>query len=555
MVQIPFTVKQLVSLISLIGLLAGATHAQLLDPGIPHLTRADTVRGTNSTYRTWWDVQHYNLDITPDIADKTLKGFNIITFKVLSNEQHRMQLDLQEPLQLDSVLYNGRRLPFERYEQAYLITWNTLPPVGSEAELYVFYHGKPKIATNPPWNGGLIWTKDDQGNPWVSVACQGLGASVWWPVKDHGSDEPDRGVTFTVTTPGLVDVSNGILIDEIVLNRLSVYTWEVKSPINTYNVTMNIGKYTHFTDEYQGLNGPLKLNFWFLAQHEATAKKHLLEETKEMLRTFEYWFGPYPFYYDGYKLIETPFLGMEHQSGIAYGNKFMKGYMGRDLSGSGWGLKWDYILVHESGHEWFGNNISTKDVADMWVHEGFTTYSEVLFVESRYGKKAADEYALGLRNNIGNDKPIIGIYNVNQEGSGDMYFKGVQMIHTYRQIVNDDVKFRAMLHEMNKRFGLKTTTTQEVEALMQEYTDVNLEGFFDTYLRTVKIPILELQVGKKDVKARFTNVTPSFTMPVNLYINGKTYRVGIGTQPVTVLEGERIKGEVTVDTRYYLTVK
>lgn len=547
--------RPIVFLIAIAGLAATTATAQLLDPGVSPITRADSVRGTYSAYRSWWDVTHYNLNITPDIADKTLKGMNIITFKVLSDRQPIMQLDLQEPLQLDSVLYQNKKLPIRRYEQAYLVTWYTVPPVGSEAEVYVFYHGKPKIALMPPWNGGLIWTTDDQGNPWVSVACQGLGASVWWPLKDHGGDEPDRGVTFSVWAPeGLVDVSNGTLADELHVGKQHLYTWNVSSPINSYNVTMNIGKYTRFTDVYQGLNGPLKLDFWFLAQHEIIAKKHLLDETKEMLRSFEYWFGPYPFYGDGYKLIETPFLGMEHQSGIAYGNKFMKGYWGRDLSGSGWGSGWDYILVHESGHEWFGNNISTKDVADMWVHEGFTTYSEVLFVESRHGKKAADEYARGLRSSILNDKPIIGTYDVNREGSGDMYFKGAQIIHTYRQIVNDDAKFRAMLHEMNKRFGLKATTTQAVEALMQEYTDVDLRGFFDTYLRTVQIPKLHLELGKKQVKARFTDVAPGFAIPVNIQINGKTYRVTVSTQSTVLMEGESVKNEITVDPNYYLLV-
>ena len=538
-------------MLSVVGLAFG----QPLHVGEPPVTRADSVRGTYGAYRSWWDVQHYNLWVKPDAATQTLAGKNTITFKMLADGQKDMQLDLQEPLQLDSVLYKGHRLPFRRYEQAYLVTWDALPAVGEEASVEVYYHGKPRVAVMPPWNGGLIWRTDDQGKPWISVACQGLGASAWWPVKDHGNDEPDRGITFSVITPpGLVDVSNGRLTDTRSLGMDILYTWNVQTPINTYNVTMNVGNYAHFGDVYNGLNGPLTLDFWFLAQHEQTARKHLLEPTKEMLRIFEYWFGPYPFYKDGYKLIETPFLGMEHQSGIAYGNGFQNGYLGTDLSGSGWGLKWDYILVHESGHEWFGNNISSKDVADMWIHEGFTTYSEVLYVESRFGKKAADEYAMGLRKNIDNDKPIIGLYDVNREGSGDMYFKGVQIIHTYRQILNDDVKFRDLLHEMNKRFGLKTITTQDVESLMQDYAGQDLRGFFDTYLRTVKIPKLHIQVGGRKVKVWFTEVTDNFLIPLNLKVNGKTYRPLVGNKPVTVAEGPDAKGEVTVDTNYYLEI-
>ena len=524
-------------------------------------THADSVRGSYGTYRNWWDVQKYDLQVEPDITAHTLTGKNTISFTVLRTPD-KLQLDLQKPMRLDSVLYKGKKLSFERYEQAYLVTINPLPRVGDQVVLEAYYHGMPREATNPPWDGGLIWTTDDEGNPWVSVACQGLGASVWWPVKDHGSDEPDQGVRLSVTVPlNMVDASNGRLQGEQTVGTKKMYTWEVKAPINIYDVTMNVGQYIHFGDVYSGLSGPLSVDFWFLKQHEAIAKKHLLEETKEMLKTFEYWFGPYPFYEDGYKLIETPFLGMEHQSGIAYGNKFMKGYLGSDLSNTGWGLKWDYILVHESGHEWFGNNISTDDVADMWVHEGFTTYSEVLFVQTRYGKKAGDEYARGLRNNILNDKPIIGPYGINREGSGDMYFKGVQIIHTYRQILNDDEKFRDMLHEMNRRFGHKTTTTQAVEALMQEYVPgVPLKPFFDTYLRTIYVPALSRIWIKADkgyrLQLQFTNVESGFTMPVDITVGKQSYRVTVSDESTaTDITDSAGKSEVTVSPNYYVTVQ
>ena len=493
------------------------------------------MRGTYGPYRGWWDVLHYDLSVEPDIAAKTLSGRNKITFKVLSAGEMHLQLDLQKPMQLDSVFFKGKKMSFERYEQAYLVAVEPVPAPEEEAVLDVYYHGKPRQAVMPPWDGGLIWTRDDRQNDWVSVACQGLGASVWWPGKDHGADEPDRGVRISVTVPaGLVDVSNGTPAGVFPGGNKTTYVWEVKAPINNYSVTMNIGKYVMFGETYNGLSGKLPMRFWFLEQHQAEAKKHLLDEAKEMLRSFEYWFGPYPFYEDGYQLIETPFLGMEHQSGIAYGNKFLKGYLGTDLSGSGWGAKWDYILVHESGHEWFGNNISTKDVADMWVHEGFTTYSEVLFVESRYGKKAADEYARGLRQNILNDRPVIGIYDINREGSGDMYFKGVQIIHTYRQILNDDVKFRALLHEMNRRFGRKTVTTQDVEALMQEYVSVPLKPFFDTYLRTTRIPrlVYEWRKGsnpaKRELYLKWDRVEKGFSIPVAVTVGKTAYRITVG---------------------------
>ena len=483
-------------------------------------TRADTIRGTYNENRSWWDVLHYDLDFRPEYGTKTITGSNEITFRVTKAGNQKLQLDLQAPMELDSVVLKGKKLSIKRDEQAYLISFTEPFALGDQITIKTYFHGKPREAVMPPWDGGLIWSKDDLGNPWISVACQGLGASAWWPCKDHGLDEPDAGVTFSIVVPAnMVAVSNGNLKNIFPGDNYNTYQWDVKSPINSYNVTMNVGKYNKFEDVYNGLNGPLKLEFWFLEQHMGQAKAHLLDETKEMLKTFEYWFGAYPFYEDGYKLIETPFLGMEHQSGIAYGNKFKKGYLGSDLSGSGWGRDWDYILVHESGHEWFGNNISAKDVADMWIHEGFTTYSEVLFVESRYGKKAADEYARGLRKNIQNDRPIIGEYNINHEGSGDMYFKGVQIIHMYRSILNNDSIFRGFLHEMNRRYAHVTTTTQEVEALMQSYMpNIDLKPFFDLYLRSTSIPVLQTRWSNAGLELRFFGVPKGFHMPVGFIV-------------------------------------
>jgi len=505
--------------------------AQLLSPKNLS-TRADTIRGTYNENRSWWDVVHYGLDFRPDYGTKTIAGTNEIKFRVVENGSGKLQLDLQVPMTLDSVMYKGKKLSFERDEQAYIISFTDKFIINEQVSIQTYFHGKSREAVMPPWDGGLIWTKDDLGNPWISVACQGLGASLWWPCKDHGLDEPDEGTTISIVAPGnMVAVSNGNLKNILPGDNYNTYQWDVKSPINSYNITMNIGKYNKFEDVYNGLNGPLKLEFWFLEQHVVQAKAHLLDETKEMLKTFEYWFGAYPFYADGYKLIETPFLGMEHQSGIAYGNKFKKGYLGSDLSGSGWGKNWDYILVHESGHEWFGNNISAKDVADMWIHEGFTTYSEVLFVESRYGKKAADEYAKGLRKNIQNDKPVIGEYNINREGSGDMYFKGVQIIHMYRRILNNDSTFRGFLHELNRWYAHATTTTKKVEALMQSYVpDTDLKSFFDLYLRSTAIPLLQTRWENTGLELRFSGVPKGFHMPVGFIVKDSPYYMSVSDQ-------------------------
>lgn len=506
---------------------AGMGRAQLMGKQ-PKATAADTVRGSYNEYRSWWDVQHYDLFVQPDFNAQRIGGYNKIRFRVLETGAHVMQVDLQQPLSLDSAVMDGKKMPFKRLEQAYLITMPTDLKRGDEKTIGLHYRGKPKVAVNPPWDGGLIWSRDDLGQAWISVACQGLGASVWWPNKDHCADEPDAGARISVSVPAnRVNVSNGRLLEVLPGANYNTHVWEVKAPINNYNITMNVGNYVRFADRYEGLSGPLDIEFWFLEQHADKAKNHLLGQTKDMLEAFEYWFGPYPFYEDGFKLIETPFLGMEHQSGIAYGNGFKNGYLGTDLSGSGWGLKLDYILIHESGHEWFGNNISVKDVADLWVHEGFTTYSEVLYVERKFGKKAANEYALGMRRNILNDIPMIGIYGINREGSGDIYYKGVQVIHTYRQILNDDVKFRAMLHEMNKRFARKTIGTGDVEALMAEYAGLDLKDFFDTYLRSTRIPKLETGLAEAKIKLRFRNVEKGFKIPLHFSVKNelKTYMV------------------------------
>lgn len=530
-------------------------HSQLLSSSKERFSKADSLHGTYSELRNWWDLKAYDLFLKPDYATKSLSGQNTITFTVIRPER-QLQIDLQKPMRIDSIFYKGEKLNFIRQQQGYLVSFANPPQKDESVQLRVYFHGSPREATNPPWDGGLIWTKDDEGNPWISEACQGLGASVWWPCKDHGADEPEQGARISLLAPeGMKAVSNGRLVE----TTQNLFVWEVKSPINNYNITMNMGNYTSFDDSYEGLSGKLSLQYWFLAQHSEKAKKHLQAEAKEMLKTFEYWFGPYPFYEDGYKLIETPFLGMEHQSGIAYGNQLKKGYLGDDRSGSGWGTKWDYILVHESGHEWFGNSISARDVADLWIHEAFTTYSEVLFVEGRYGKKAADAYAKGLRMHIENDKPIIGKYGVNNEGSGDMYDKGVQLIHTYRQILNDDQKFRSMLQEMNKRFYHQTVATEDIENLMQEFTDINLNGFFDTYLRSTKVPTLKFGTGRnvqsEQLSLWFVNVEPGFIMPVNLKIGNTSFRVLIGDEfhPGMVQLPKSGTPKLILDTNYFIT--
>ncbi len=480
------------------------------------LSKADTLRGTINENRSWWDVKRYDLEVTPDFETKTIKGRNTIKFSGTLGKL--MQIDLQQPLIIDSVMLLGKKLSFERNENVALIKMPDSLTKHRPGEFFIsiYYQGKPHEATRPPWSGGWIWAKDGEGRPWMTVACQGLGASVWYPCKDHQSDEPDEGASLTIITPNdLMGVGNGRLISTIEQGGKSIHRWEVRDPINNYNIVPYIGAYRHFGDIYQGEEGQLTLDYWVLDYNLPAAKKQFAQAPK-MLKCFEYWLGPYPFYEDGYKLVESPHLGMEHQSNIAYGNKFLNGYMGRDLSGTGWGNQWDFIIVHESGHEWFGNSITSKDIADMWVHEGFTNYTEVLYTQCASGLEAAFAYAQGIRRNIVNDRPIIGTYGVNSSGSGDMYYKGSNMIHTLRTMMQNDSLFRQILRGLNKVYFHKTVTSAEIENYLAEKSGFGdkLEPFFTQYLRTTNIPVVEWKIKDKKLSARLSNGVPGLTMRV-----------------------------------------
>ena len=479
-----------------------------------NFTRADTLRGALSPLRSSYDINYYHLDIKLDIENKKISGSNLFRFTAVQ-DLNQLQFDLFENLNIEKVNYKGKEIPFKREFNAVFINFPERIKKGTKAEFTVFYHGNPTIARNPPWDGGFTFSADQNGKPWVSVSCQGFGASSWWPNKDHQSDEVDSMLISIAVPKGLMNVSNGRLIStKDKEDNYTQYNWFVSYPINNYNVSLNVADYVHFNDSYQGENGNLTLDYYVLRENLDKAKKQFGENVKPMFGVFENWFGPYPFYRDGYKLIETPYLGMEHQTAVAYGNKYINGYRGRDLSGTGLGLKWDYIIIHETGHEWFGNNITTKDIADMWIHEGFTMYSEALYVESREGKAAGAKYIAGIRSNITNNKPIIGIYNVNHEGSGDMYYKGANLIHMTRILLDDDKKWRELLRGMNKEFGLKTTTTEEVVSYINKITGKNLSKIYDQYLRYAQIPVLEYKQVGNQVSYRWQADVENFDMPI-----------------------------------------
>ena len=522
-------------------------------PGSP-FTHDDTLRGSITPQRVWWNLTYYHLSIQLLPADSAVRGSNVIAYTVLKPAQV-MQVDLQRPLNITRVEQDGKSLAFRRDGDAFFVTLTKPQQPGKTERITVFYEGKPRVAKRPPWDGGFVWARDSTKAWFIATACQGLGASAWWPCKDHMSDEPDSmRISATVPKP-LTDVSNGRLLSTTDNgDGTRTFEWFVANPINNYGVNVNAARYAHWSDTYAGEKGPLALNFYALPEDEGRARKQFTQ-VPMMLKAFEHWFGPYPFYEDGYKLVQVPYLGMEHQSSVTYGNRFRNGYLGRDLSGTGWGLLWDFIIVHESGHEWFANNITYRDVADMWIHESFTNYSESLFVEYYWGKEAGAQYVIGCRNNVKNDSPIIGTYNVNKEGSGDMYYKGGNMLHTIRQLVNDDEKWRNLLRGMNKTFYHQTVTTAQIEHYMSQQAGRNLQHVFDQYLRDTRIPVLEYKLKNGEAQYRWSHCVAGFDMPVRVCFGDSPVYTTVSPTTAWQTIPAKNASSLNVDANYYVTVK
>jgi aminopeptidase N len=477
-------------------------------------TRADTLRGTVGPARAWWDVTFYDLHVRVSPADSSIAGWNGITYRVLEPGQE-LQVDLQPPLEVDSMVLAGRRLAYRRDGNAFFVQLPQRQHPGEVHTVIVHYGGRPVVAVRPPWDGGFIWKTDARGNPWVATANQGLGASVWWPNKDHGSEEPDsQRIAVTVPTP-MVNVSNGRLRSTTV-NDDGTTTWEwfVASPINNYGIAVNAGSYAHWREVFEGEEGALTLDYWPLAENEEAARRQWAQ-VPPMMRCFEHWFGPYPFYADGFKLVEAPHLGMEHQSAVAYGNGFANGYRGTDLSGTGHGLAWDFIIIHESAHEWFANSVTAAESGDLWIHESFANYAESLYTECLTGsKEAGAEYVVGTRSRITNERPVVGDYGVNDQGPGDKYYKGGNLLHTLRQLVDDDARWREALRGLAREFRHRTVVTAQVEAYLSQATGIPLEEFFQQYLRTTLVPALEVRRAGNGLEYRWADVVPGFDMPV-----------------------------------------
>jgi len=526
--------------------------AQYLAPETRQFTRQDSLRGSITPEREWWDLTYYHLDIQVNPSDSSINGRNTVTYRVKRSAE-TMQIDLQPPLEIKKATQNGRDLEFSREGNVYWIRMAGTQEPGSICSVELTYGGKPKVSNRPPWEGGITWRTDSKGLPFIASSCQGDGASLWWPCKDHMYDEPDS-MLISVTVPsGLMNVSNRQLRSTVRnRNNTTKYNWFVANPINNYGVNINIADYAHFSEVYNGEKGRLDCDYYVLRENLEKAKVHF-KQAPMMLAAFEYWFGPYPFYEDGYKLVEVPYLGMEHQSSVTYGNGYQNGYRGVDQSGSGWGDKFDFIIIHESGHEWFANSITYEDIADMWVHESFINYSESLYLEYFYGKEAGNEYAVGTRRNIRNDRPVTGVYNVNNSGSGDMYSKGGNMLHTIRQIIDDDEKFRSILRGLNSEFYHQVVKGYQIEDYISEKTGINLKPVFDQYLRDIRIPVFEYFISDGKLNYRWNNCVPGFNMPLRIYVSGERMDITPSTKFSSVkLKTE--KAEVAVDNNYYVAV-
>ncbi len=531
---------------------AGPAAAQDGDAFTP--THADSLRGSDNPSRAWWDVTFYDLHVRMSPADSSVAGWNGITYRVVQSGQ-TMQLDLQAPLVLDSVVQDGKRLAARRDGDAWFLAIPGAPLAADSRTLTAYYHGRPGRG-RPKHGSGVVWSVDSLGAPWFATSDELPGASIWWPLKDYLGDEPDSQRIALTVPDSLVGVSNGRLRGTTRNpDGTTTYEWFVTQPINTYGVAANVGRYAHFADSVQGEAGRLSLDFWPLAAHLDTARVQWAQ-AKPMLACFEHWFGPYPWYADGYKLIETPYLGMEHQSGIAYGNKFLPGYLGRDLSGTGIGLGWDYIVIHESAHEWFGNSISTREPGDLWVHESFATYAEGLYTECRLGPTAGAAYLIGLRRGIENTGPIVGPRGVAGWYNGDMYFKGANVLHTIRQLVDDDARWRAILRGLNREFRHRTVTGAEITEYMSRASGLDLRRVFAQYLTTTRVPELEYRIEHGTLSYRWAGVVSGFAMPVRVQIPGvgqRWLRVTDGWQRLAV-PSPRGAGLV-VDENFYVTAR
>lgn len=522
-------------------------------------TKQDTLNGSITPERVWWDIQHYALSVKPDYLNKSITGKNEIEYNVI-NSKHSdlMQIDLVSPLKIDSVFQKGKKI---EYTQDQNIWYLKLPQkqASKNNKILIYYSGKPTESIKPPWDGGLVWAKDSLNRPWISVACQYKGASLWYPCKNTMYDEPDKGASISITVPDtLTAIGNGRLVSQI-KNRDSTatYNWEVKNPISHYGISFYAGKYVNINQTFKGENGKLDMDFWILDYNKAKAESHLIPGTITAIKSLEHWFGPYPFYEDGFKIVDAPYIGMEHQSAIAYGGGYKNGTnkKGGDISNTGWGKKTDKIIVHEISHEWFGNNITAIDIADRWIQEGFAGLGEELVIADLQGRKAGNEFMAGRFRTIQNDKPVIARYGINEDGSNDNYVKGWAVLHMIGTIINNDDKFRKILRGLNQDFHNKTVTTNEIETYISKKSEIDFDYLFDQYLRTNKVPVLEYKYKNGELSYRYSNCNSNFSMPIKTNYSKDNWLFPSTSWKTFKVDNEHSSSDFKIDINFYLTLK
>ena len=525
---------------------------------LPIPTKQDTLNGSITAEREWWDIMHYSIAIKPDYVNKTISGLNTIAYRVVKKTHTGlMQIDLVKPLMIDSAFANGEKLSYTNSGNI----WYVKMPQKLQAKnnkVIIYYSGKVVESVKPPWDGGMVWSKDSLGRPWIGVACQYKGASLWYPCKNALYDEPDKGASITVTVPDtLIAVGNGLLQKKQQnSDRTTTYTWAVQNPVNHYGISFYIGKYVNISRSYKGSKGSLSTNYWLLDYHVSKGESHMIPEVNTTLKSLERWFGPYPFYKDGYKIVEAPYVAMEHQSAIAYGRTFKKGTnsFGDDISNTGWGKKTDRTIVHETAHEWFGNNITAADIADRWIQEGFAGLAEELVIADLCGKQAGAEFLAGRYRTIKNDKPVIARYGINEDGSHDNYVKGWAILHMVQTIINNDVLFIEILQGLNKKFKNSTVTTSDIEDYISTKSSINFKPLFNQYLRTAQVPVLEYKIIGDTLLYRFNNCINSFTIPVKTNVTKHTW-----LYPTTTWQNQNIPNIKATDSLkanidFYITV-
>ncbi len=472
---------------------------------------ADTLIGSYNELRSNNDLLYYDLDVKLDIEDKYISGVNSIKFKMLKNDR-KIQIDLHQRLQVDSIKIEDNILLFDRLHNSVLIEFPRTLRKENTYTIDFYYSGHP-IETGR--FGGIVFEEDSLGNPWIYTACQGPGANVWWPNKDQQFDEPDS-MLLSVTVPDtLIDISNGHLVKGVDLeDGYTKYVWKISYPINNYCVALNIADYVHFSDEHEGFS----IDYYVLPYHLEKAKDQF-KQVVPMLECYEKYFGEYPFPKDGFKLVEVPYSGMEHQTAVSYGNGFINGYNGGDWTGVGISPRFDFIIIHESGHEWFGNIITAADDSDAWIHEGWTTYAEAVYVECMWGYEDALKYLNGYKDLMYNREPILCPTGVNHWPTRDMYFKGALFLNTLRSIINNDHLWWSMVYEFSYYFRGQNIYVTDVITFINQYFGFDLTKIFEQYMMFSEIPKLELKYNSESIDYRWSTNVDQFKMPILAGIN------------------------------------